>query len=418
MPARSRSADRSSDLKATARVRRRPHLPLVLVVGYVVSSMTLAATASVLYLLSGFRFDAPITIMAVVYPAVAALIVANRPRSVVGWLLAVAGAMLAISLFSESYTYYAVAHGPLPLVPWAAWYVNWSFGVAWALVFAAILLFPNGRLPSPRWRAISLLATTGFTTAIVLLALQPGALTDFKGIAAIDNPIGIAAAGAVADRIGFLLVVVVPLVVLTPVAAIVTRLRCARGAERRQVEWLAWIFSVAAFAYLGRVGLQIGLPGRLPWLATALNQTAGLLMFVGLPVAIAVAILRHNLYDIDIIINRTLVFGLASAALGVFYGLSIILCQFVLQPLTARSNLAVAVSTLAVAALFSSVRRRAQRIVDRRFYRHKYDAERTLAAFVTVARDEIELDRLQSALTSVVADTMQPQQVFLWLRER
>jgi hypothetical protein len=211
------------------------------------------------------------------------------------------------------------------------------------------------------------------------------------------------------------------------VGAVVVRLRRARGDERQQLKWFAYVAALMATGFaVAALSLAIAAAGgwdedNLPtWLGAfgTVGWMTGLLALVlALPVAIGVSVLKYRLYDIDVVINRTLVYGSVTALLaGAYLGL-VLLFQLAFSPVTEGSGLAVALSTLAVAALFRPARNRVQRLVDRRFYRGKYDAQQTLEGFAARLREEVDLDALRGELTGVVAETMQPAHVSLWLRE-
>ena len=272
------------------------------------------------------------------------------------------------------------------------------------LVTLPFLLFPDGRLPGSRWKpllyAIVALAAIGW----IPYSLDPG-LQDLPG----RNPLGIEGAHDVLNAVGggeFLLLVVLG---FAAAASLVRRFRTAGPVERQQIKWVIFAGAVLVALVAGAIVSQaVGAP-KLP------DGVLGLVIGV-LPVSIGIAMLRYRLYDIDVVINRTLVYGSLTALLAAAYLGLVLLFQLLLRPLVHGSGLAVALSTLAVAALFHPVRRRIQTLVDRRFYRHKYDAERTLRAFSARLRDEIELDALRRELTDVVADTMQPAHVSQWVR--
>ena len=233
---------------------------------------------------------------------------------------------------------------------------------------------------------------------MVGFAFTPGEFEDLPAV----NPLGLGdplgTAAEVANGLGFLLLVVGT---LTAIASIVVRFRRSRGIERQQ---LKWVTVGAALLPLSQVPSgDLGYAGLL----------LGALVVAG---AVAVAMLRYRLYDVDVVINRTLVYGALTAMLAAFYLGSVLLLQVLLRPLTEESNLAIAGSTLAVAALFRPARTRIQAVVDRRFYRHRYDAARTLESFGTRLRDQVALDNLSAELRTVVAETMQPAHVSLWLR--
>jgi hypothetical protein len=240
----------------------------------------------------------------------------------------------------------------------------------------------------------------------LIIALLPGPLADRP---ILQNPIGgLPALAAVSDR-AFLQIAILltlqPLLVASG-ASLLVRFWRARGVERQQLKWIAYAIGVLVGTFLVTMSDAFGSWGDL------LSNVAPL----GVPLSMAVAVLRYRLYDIDVIIRRTLIYGLLTAALGLVYGAGVALSQQLLRPLTQGSDLAIVGSTLAVAGLFQPLRQRIQLIVDRRFYRQRYDAMRTLDAFSSCLRSEVDLDSLGAELLAVVDETMQPQRLSLWLR--
>ena len=341
------------------------------------------------------------------FMVVGALIVAHRPGNAIGWLFS-AIALLAFTgqLASEYATYaYATRPGSLPGATLAAWYGSWPWWLVLALTLVFTpLLFPTGRLLSPRWRPVAWLAgvTTAVLTAVTSLRTELGTVED----QVVANPIGVAAVGN-PEKSPIIPVLIVLLGVLATAAfgSLVLRFRRSRGEERQQLKWFTY-----ASALLPLAGLDDFLPAPV-----------GDLLFgvpiVFLPVAAGIAILRHRLYDIDRLINRTLVYGSLTAILGLVYtGVVLVLGQVFGGVTEDPPSWAVAGATLAVAALFQPARRRIQEVVDRRFNRRKYDAAETIDTFGARLRDQVDLDTLSTELLAVVDQTMQPTRVVLWLR--
>ena len=341
------------------------------------------------------------------FMVVGALIVAHRPGNAIGWLFS-AIALLAFTgqLASEYATYaYATRAGSLPCATLAAWYGSWPWWLVLALTLVFTpLLFPTGRLLSPRWRPVAWLAgvTTAVLTALTSLRTELGTVED----QVIANPIGVAAVGN-PEKSPIIPVLIVLLGVLATAAfgSLVLRFRRSRGEERQQLKWFTY-----ASALLPLAGLDDLLPAPV-----------GDLLFgvpiVFLPVAAGVAVLRYRLYDIDRLINRTLVYGSLTAILGLVYtGVVLVLGQVFGGVTEDPPSWAVAGATLAVAALFQPARRRIQEVVDRRFNRRKYDAAETIDTFGARLRDQVDLDTLSSELLAIVDQTMQPTRVVLWLR--
>jgi hypothetical protein len=283
-----------------------------------------------------------------------------------------------------------------------------------------ILLFPDGRLPSRRWRPLAWLSGVVIVLLGVDIILAPGPLEGHPGV---RNPLGLEGAPWLVDA-GIVLLLLLPVCILASALSLILRDRRSGGEQREQIKWIAFAASLVGLAFLSTIlSLLIFAPefirgGRdTPALWLQLLQYVMLLSFVSVPVAIGFAILRYRLYAIDLIINRSLVYGSLTATLVALYFGGIVVLQRVFVALTGqKSTLAVVASTLLIAALFTPLRRRIQYFIDRRFYRRKYDAAKTLEAFSAKLRDETDLDALSDDLVGVVRETMQPAHVSLWLR--
>ncbi len=342
------------------------------------------------------------------FAVVGALLVAKRPANAVGWIMA-AVAMVSIFHAGDSYAAYVmITRGqPDALAVVGAWTGSWYWYALLALVLVYLpLLFPDGRLPSRRWLPVAVLAGVGTLGVVILGALADTLpLNEAPGYE-IDNPIGIEGLGYVEDLPVFgVLGVILGVVVIGALASVVVRFRRSRGIERQQMKW--FVYAVAPVLVMP---VEDYLPGIISSVALAA-------VLIGLPAAIGIAVLRYRLYDIDVIINRTLVYGALTALLVAVYVGSIVVLQAAFRSLTGQdTQLTIVASTLAIAALFNPLRRRIQAFVDRRFYRRKYDAAKTLAAFSARLRDETDLAELNEELLAVVRETMQPAHVSLWLR--
>jgi hypothetical protein len=382
--------------------------------------------ALVLSIRRGQHDEAILGLGALALALVGALVATRRPGNAIGWIMLAVANLGALSALGEGYFVPAPDPASLPLgtvMVWVSQWITWVW-LGLAVIFLP-LLFPDGRLPLPRWRPVAWIGGIAIVLAVAGDALRPGRLqVDSPSI--VENPVGIgAAADALAVVRGFATALFAASLAAA-VAAVVVRLRRARGDERQQVKWFAYVAALMATGFaVAALSLAIAAAGgwdedNLPtWLGAfgTVGWMTGLLALVlALPVAIGVSVLKYRLYDIDVVINRTLVYGSVTALLaGAYLGL-VLLFQLAFRPVTEGSGLAVAVSTLAVAALFRPARNRVQRLVDRRFYRGKYDAQQTLEGFAARLREEVDLDALRSELTGVVAETMQPAHVSLWLR--
>jgi len=348
-----------------------------------------------------------------VFAGIGALIVGPAPGNAIGPLFCTIGLLGSIGTFAYQYADYAiyVSPGALPGGAIFAWLQNLGPPPAFGLLALSVLLFPDGRLPSRRWRPAAWVAGIGIAGLVLGYTLRPGPV-EFP-FEAVQNPLGVDGLDSLsetASTIGWLLMTAAALL---GGIAIMVRLRRSSGVARQQLKWIALVGALAgtvlvanaASFFLNVTGIDTA---RIVVVAVT---------FASFPIAAGIAILRYRLYDIDVVVNRTLVYGTLTATLAVAYLGSVLLLQFVLSPLTRDSELAVAGSTLGVAALFRPARARIQGWVDRRFYRSRYDAGRTLAAFSAGLRDEVDLDTLGHDLRGVVGSAMQPAHVSLWLRE-
>ena len=347
--------------------------------------------------------------MIVAFAALGALVASRRPANPIGWILCVSPLCLAFTELARNwYVHTLIAEpGSLPLASAFVWAANWAWIPGFMpLLTLLLLLFPDGRPPSRRFRMVGWLAGAAMGLLIVGYAFAPGPLEDYPRV---NNPIGLG--GSAGDVLESFQGVGFPLFALAAIgslASLVVRFRRSHGVERQQLKWMAAAATLVVAAWLVNaffdqvVGEDISV--ILP------------LALLALPAAAAIAILRYRLYDLGLVVNRTLVYGALSATLaGAYIGI-VLLLQLALEPLTSDSGLAIAGSTLAVAALFRPLRGRFQELVDRRFYRRRYDAARTVEGFSARLRDEVELDALSVELREVVRETVQPAHVSLWLR--
>jgi hypothetical protein len=340
---------------------------------------------------------------------VGAVIVARRPRNPVGWLCCAVGLLLGPAFFGQDYAWYALVHEPgsLPGGLAMAWLGQWPWRVVLGLLSFLLLLFPSGRLVSARWRPVAWAAAAGTVLLGLWAAFAPQPL-EGAGLERLTNPLGIRGAEAI-FRVLEAAAAVLLVVTILAAASMVVRFRQARGEERQQLKWFTYAAAVLS-VLVWLLFIVTGVADRLP---AALGIPVLLVWLVAVPAAIGVAMLRYRLYDIDRLINRTVVYGLLTTLLGGAYaGLVLVLGQL----LGRSSSLAVAIATLTIATAFQPARRRIQAAVDRRFNRRRYDAVRTVEAFSARLREEIDLDSLSAELLAVVDQTMEPTTVSLWLR--
>jgi hypothetical protein len=348
------------------------------------------------------------TLLAVSYSTVGAVAASHRPGNPVGWVLCSIGLSWGVGHFTSEYATYALlaAPGSLPAAEAAAWIYSWVWVPGLGFIVFLPLLFPSGRLPSPGWRPFAWFSVLLVVAGTIVAAFSPG-----PGVGlSIRNPFGMESLPDLNQQLQAFMFALI----FVASASLVARLHRARGVERQQIKWVA---------YAGALGGGAALPTytvleavNLPWLHLA-GYVPALVGILGVPTAVGIAITRYRLYDIDILINRTLVYGTLTATLVALYLVGIVVLQRVFVFLTGQqSTLAVVASTLLIAALFNPLRRSLQSFIDRRFYRRKYDARKTLERFSARLRDETDLDALSDDLVDVVRETMQPTHASLWLR--
>ncbi|MDQ3863110.1 MAG: hypothetical protein M3317_06375 [Actinomycetota bacterium] len=357
------------------------------------------------------------------FPIVGALVASKRPDNPIGWICLISGLFwMQFGLGDASDAYERAMTGTvtssvrLDALTQGIWVPPVGL-----LGIYMILLFPDGRLPSRRWRPFAWFAGAVMVLIPVVFVLAPGPLEEHPGV---RNPFGL-------EEYPWLQIVVVfallllPLCIIASALSLVLRYRRSGAEVREQIKWLAFAASFVGVVFL--ITLVSGLlfapdylaPNETPPLWISLEQNITFLSYTGIPVAVGFAILKYRLYDIDIIINRALVYGSLTVMLALVYFGGVTATQSVFQTLTGREQLpqlAIVTSTLVIAALFNPLRRRIQSFIDRRFYRKKYDAAKTLEVFSAKLREETDLDSLNTELLSAVRETMQPEHVSLWLR--
>ena len=381
-------------------------------------SVALAAASVALGISGGADLFIAFSIAAlgVVFAGTGALVASRAPGNWIGWIFCAMGLLFEFGILGEVYVAYgSLADGFLPGRAWVGWISQWSNNAfAPTMIILSFLLFPTGRLPSARWRPVALIATGVAVVHAASAALTPGPLQDYG----IQNPAGIEAATALRMIAEVsVLILVLPLMLLS-VVSLFARLRRSSGIERQQLKWFAYAAALLATDLLASNALAVLLGGTGNEVAEFIPFLTFVITLSGIPMAMGVAILKHRLYDIDIIINRTLVYGALTLSLLLVYVGCVVSLQYVLRAFTGgNSQLVIVASTLAIAALFNPLRRRIQSFIDRRFYRRKYDAVKTLEEFGAKLRDETDLESLNAEMLSVVRETMRPEHASLWLRE-
>jgi hypothetical protein len=348
-------------------------------------------------------FAVGMVFLAVVFPAVGALIAARHPRNPIGWMLVAFGLMQALTggLMYARWALF-VASVPVPFAAGATWLSSWIWAPSLALLATFLpLLLPTGRLPSPRWRPVAWLAATATAAAVMAVAVR---LWPLRGVGLLEPAIDLGGAEAVFNA-GLAVMAACTVAALASLAA---RWRRAGPDERQQLKWVGFGAGIAA------VGVVVAFVDPL-WDTLALAVI--FVTLLALPVSIGVAVLRYRLYDVDRIISRTLAYAGVSAILTALYVAGVVVIGALLSPLAQGSQLPVAGSTLAVAAAFGPLRRRVQAVVDRRFNRARYDAARTIDDFAAGLRESTRMEHLHGRLLEVVDRTLEPAHASVWLRD-
>jgi hypothetical protein len=355
------------------------------------------------------------TLSALLFSTVGAIVGSRRPQNPVGWLLSLYGLATAVGHFSSQYAIYALLTraDALPAGEAMAWVSSWILPPIIGLQVFSFLLFPTGRLPSRRWRWLAWLTAAFVVAGTITSAFS---LDANAGVGPVQNPLGIEGFSTIYDGI------VLPSLTFLYAAvafSLFVRLRRAGGVERQQIKWFAYavVATVFGITVAYAVPETIDTPLWFDWV----GYTLVVATTPAIPVSIGIAILRYRLYDIDRIINRTLVYGALTVTLALLYFGVVTATQALFQGFTgeeALPQLAVVGSTLAIAALFNPLRRRIQDVIDRGFYRRRYDAAKTLEDLAAKLRNETDLRALSGDILRVVRDTMQPEHASLWLRDQ
>jgi hypothetical protein len=356
----------------------------------------------------GDIFDVNFAIVGISSTIVGGAVASRRPANPVGWLFLAGALSAAIKVLAGEYAIYGISTntGALPLPYAAAWLSNTMVWIGPAISFILIpLYFPDGRPVSRRWAFVGWAALGSLPLFTLLYAVAPVEAVQGSGI---RNPLGIEALRPFVKTFETVVLLCYIALILAAAGSLVVRFLRSVGVERQQLKWFTYAAAIVPVWFLINRPIQVAFPDLFAILDS--------LFIAAVPIAAGIAILRYRLYDIDLIINRTLVYGVLSLLLGLIYFGAIVLSQAAFRTLAGgESPLAVVASTLAIAALFNPLRQRVQDFIDRRFYRKKYDAAKTLEAFSARLRDETDLDRLGGELISVVHETMRPEHASLWL---
>ena len=345
-------------------------------------------------------------LMAITFGTVGLLISVRVRGNRIGWLFAAIGLGSALQELIAAYVRYGglVAPGSLPWVGQIAWFETWDWvPVAGGATTFLLLLFPDGRPPTPRWRPVAGLAAGAILVASIFLSIQPGPIDSVEFV---DNPLGLNI-GELAGPLGGTAFGALVLAVVLSAMSMVVRFRRSRLIERQQLKWFASAAVVAGLIFAGLGAVDSG---------NKAFQILTIVALLGLPISAGIAILRYRLYDIDRIISRTIAYALVSAVLLATYGALIVVLQAPLAAVTGSETILVALSTLVIATLFQPVLRHVRGAVDRRFDRRRYDADRTASAFADRMRNEVDIDRVTADLHGTTVAALAPVRIAVWVR--
>jgi hypothetical protein len=360
-------------------------------------------------------FDA---LVLLAFATVGSLIASRRPHNPIGWLFSISTLLWVLGSLLQEYTTYALitVPGSLPAGALLGIIGHWIGGIGWFLMLTfLLLLFPNGHLPSPRWRFLAWLIAALLAIYSITFLLSPypyaNSAVDLR-LAAVRNPMGISLANDLFDQLANVSTLPLFPAILTCIVAVFLRFRRARGIERQQLKWFTYGLAISIFMLILILIVVFTIPSGGP-------SALFFVSVVSIPISAGIAMLRYRLYDIDVLINRTLVYGLLTVTLLAVYLALVFGGQYLLASFFgANSAVVLVVSTLIVAALFQPLHRRVQQQVDRRFYRSKYDAAQVVARFSETLRQEVNLNQLCEQLLAVVQQTVQPTHLSLWIRPR
>jgi hypothetical protein len=375
-----------------------------------VLTLILIACLGVVGVLNGGNpYQASFVIVGVSSTIVGGIVASRRAANPIGWLFLGGALGTVVHILAGEYAVYGIITSPgaLPLPYAMAWLSSATFAIGPVIDFVLIpLYFPNGRLVSRRWGFVAWFSVGSLLLFTVLYAIAPGEAVDGSGV---QNPVGVEALRPFMEAFDTYFFVWYMSLILAAAASLVVRFLRSVGEERQQLKWFTYAAAFVPVWFLVNSPIQAAVPH--------LFAVMDSLVIAAVPIAAGIAILRYRLYDIDLIINRTLVYGILTLSLVLIYFGGIVLAQTTLRVVSGQeSSVAVVASTLVIAALFNPLRRRIQGFIDRRFYRGKYDARKTLEAFSAKLREETDLDALNAELVSVVRETMQPQHASLWLK--
>jgi hypothetical protein len=345
-----------------------------------------------------------------VFAPVGALIALRQPRNPLGWIALFVGFFVTLNDALYQYVVSATYDArELPAADVVGWVQSWIWTVGFSLMGLLMLLFPTGSPPSRRWRTVVwMLVVPPLVVPVIMLSVWGENVGFFVDDRQVEAAVGPPVQAMIFLLFGGLALSLVSLVV---------RYRRAAGDQRRQLKWIGYaaavlamftVINVFVFELLGLIGSPVAIA----------VEYIGSLAIGAFPIAVGMAVFKHRLFDIDLIVNRTLVYGALTAILVAAYGLGVLIFTTILDPVTGDNDIAIAASTLAVAALFGPARRRIQSFIDRRFYRSRYDAQQTLEGFARRLREEVDLDALSAEVVAVIGSTVQPAFAGVWLANR